>query len=504
MFLHVGIAHTRDEIETLPTFGAEMSVAGIIGTAEDADEVIWPLDTPIYVTTNEATKIAALGLTGTLRDAVAGISAQLTSGQVAAKVVIVRVEEGADADETIGNIIGDEATRTGMWAFLDAPNDLGVTPRLICAPGYTQQFTRNGVLSVPVTNPGSAYSAATVAFSGGGSDPGKVLPTATVTIGAGPDAGKIMGIVITDPGANLTAAPTVTLNGTGGSGAALGTPVLGNLANGVVAAIPTVLNRLRASFQPEGPSTSREAWLDYVETIQSDRIMHPTRQDVIVLDEDGDPVTRGASSRVIGLYIRRDYETDGVPARSVANQPINGIVGVTPPVEFSITDGANEGQEIVGAKGGIIVRGETGVESAIASGGFVFWGTDTLSEDPLWQFSHVVRLRDYIELGQVRTLRYYLGRFNISVATVNAVLETIRSQLARLEARGYILGFRVGFEPDKNTPEELRQGNIQVLFKAEEAPVLRKITVSSRRFRQAFDDLVNAVATSLNSLDNAA
>lgn len=500
---NVGIAHVRDETEVLPTFGSEMSVVGIIGTAEDANGTLWPLDTPIYLTTNDATKIAALGLTGTLRDAVAGVSAQMGTGQVAAKLVVVRVEEGADAAETIGNIIGDEATGTGMWAFLDAPSVHGVSPRLIIAPGYTAQFTRNGLISVPITNAGSGYTAATVAFTGGGSDPGKVLPTGTVTIGTGADDGKIMGIVITNPGANMTANPTATFNGTTGTGAVLGTPVRGNLANGVVAAIPTVLARLRAMFQPDGPTTSREAFMDYVETIQSDRIMHPTRNDVIVLDADGDPVTRPASPRIVGLYVRRDYESDGVPGKSVANQPINGIVGITPPVEFSITDGANEGQDIIGAHGGIIIRGETGVESAIAAGGFVFWGTDTLAEDPLWQFTHVVRLRDYIELGQVRTLRFYLGRYNISVATVGAILETIRVQLARLEANGHILGFRVGFEPDKNGPEALRQGQLQVLFRAEEAPVLRKIVVSSRRYRQAFDDLVNSVATSLNSLENA-
>ncbi len=504
MALNVGIAHVRDDIEVLPTFGSEMSVVGIIGTADDANPAIWPLDTPLYLTTNDATKILALGTSGTLRDAIAGVADQLSDGQVAAKLVVVRVEEGADTDETIANIVGDEPTGTGIWAFLDAPSDLAVTPRIIIAPGYTQQFTRGSVISVPVTAPGADYTAATVSFTGGGSDPGKVLPEATVTLGTGADAGKIMAIVITNPGANMTAAPAITLNGTGGTGATLGTAVLGDLANGVVAAVPTVLSRLRAAFIADGPTTSREAWMAYRETIQSKRILHPTHNDVIVLDSAGDPVTRPASPRAAGLYVRRDYETDGVPARSIANQPIYGIVGVTPPVEFSITDGANEGQDIVGANGGILVRGETGVESAIASGGFIFWGTDTLSEDPLWQFAHVVRLRDYIELGQVRTLRFFLGRFNISVATVNAILETMRSQLSSLEARGYLLGFRVGFEPDKNSPEELRMGNLQVLFRAEEAPVLRKITISSRRFRQAFDDLVNSVATSLNSLNDAA
>jgi uncharacterized protein len=63
--------------------------------------------------------------------------------------------------------------------------------------------------------------------------------------------------------------------------------------------------------------------------------------------------------------------------------------------------------------------------------------------------------------------------------------------LRDLQADGDILGFDVGFERDQNSPEELRQGKFKVLFKAEEAPVLRYIGVRSARYRPALDALLD-------------
>ena len=83
-----------------------------------------------------------------------------------------------------------------------------------------------------------------------------------------------------------------------------------------------------------------------------------------------------------------------------------------------LTDGATEGQSILALNGGVILRGEAGVETAIASGGFVFVGTDTAGEDDLWRFYNVTRGRDYIHLMFLRTLRFYLGRFNINGQTI--------------------------------------------------------------------------------------
>lgn len=496
--LVVGIRHIRDEVETLSALGAEMSVIGIVGTAPGANSEAYPLNVPTYLTTGDRTAIAALGSTGTIPDAIAGISAQLASNS--ARAVVVRVEDDEDADAVIANILGNEGLGTGMWAFLDAGNDLGVIPRIIVAPGYTSQYT-SGLTALTLATQGSGMSAApTVAFTGGGSDPDKVLPTAHAVLGTGDDAGKVVSLVIDTAGSHLSGTLTVSFTG-GGSGSPTlptATATLGALANPVVASLPTILDRLRGVAVVDGPSSTRQAWVNWRETIQSDRII-PLCVDVKVLDSAGSVVTRPSSPRIAGILVRRDGEFDGVPSHPAANQAVRGIVGVSRPIGFSLVDAATEGQELIGLNGGIIIKGEAGVEDAISEGGYVYWGTDTCSEDTLWQFYHVVRLRDYIELGQLKTLRYYLGRYNLTRQTVNAVMNTIESGLSKLKVNGDILDYRVGFDPNQNSPEDLRLGYLTVSFRAEEAPVLRKITIRSRRYAEALTELANSIAVQLSS-----
>jgi hypothetical protein len=494
MTLIVGINHLRDGIEPQSTIGSDMAIVGIVGTAPGADSALFPLNKAVDLRTNEAAKRAALGTSGTLVDALAGISATL-QGVGAAKCVLVRVTQGATAAETIANIIGSEANSTGVWALLSAPEELTLTPRLIIVPGFTSQ-THSGVGAVTVGTAGSGYtSAPTVAFSGGGG----TGAAGTAVLGTGPDAGKVVGVTITNPGSGYTSAPTIAFSGGGGTGAAA-TATVEMLANGVVAVMPTILDRLKAHFIPEGPSSSRQAWLDWLETVPNNqRILHPLRQDAKVLDADGNVVTKPLSPYVVGAYIARDAGTDGVPARSAANQALSGLVGVSPNIPFSITDANSLGQSDLEVSGGIVVRGNAGVDGALTDSGFVFWGTDTMSSDSEWLFANVSRMRDYMELLQVKALRNYLGKYNLTRQTVQAIINTMNSQLTNLEANGYILGFKLGFDEGVNTPEELRAGHIDLQFMAEEPPVLRKITLRSRRHREALQDLTRAIAIDLGS-----
>lgn len=491
MALVVGIKHIRDGIEPQAVLGADMDIIGIIGTAEDADTGVFPANTPVALRTNETTKRAALGATGTIVDALNGISAQL-SATGAAQCVIVRVAEGEDAFDTIANIIGSEANETGIWAFLNAPEDLGLTPRLIIAPGYTSQ-AQKGLGDITLTDGGSGGTDGTfaLAFTGGTGSGG--AGTFTVTSGA------VTSVTITDPGV-YTVAPTLDFSASTDLTGEDITVALEDLANGVCAAIPTVLNRLRAMFLPEGPTSSYEAWLTWKETLPTNaRILHPLMQDARVLDGDGSPVTKPLSPYVIALYVRRDTETDGVPTRSAANAPLYGLVGVTPKIKFSIIDENSEGQTYLAASAGIVVRGETGVDGSLTDGGFTFWGTDTLSTESEWLFANVCRMRDYLELMQVKALRVYLGKYNLTVQTVQAVVNTIESQLISLKADGYVIDYRLGFDPDTNTPEDLRLGYIDLMFMAEEPPVLRKITLRSRRHREALISLARNIATQIEA-----
>ena len=186
-----GIAITQVDNEPRPAVYADMSVVGLVGTAPAADAAAFPLDTPVFMFSDDAAKLEDLGLTGTLRSAVNLINQQLGEFQVAAKIVVVRVQEGANADATIANIVGN-GTTTGLSALLSAGSVLGHTPRMIAAPGFTSQ-TKNGVISASVSNGGSGYTTApTVALTGGGGT--GATATAQITVDATLDAGPTIDI----------------------------------------------------------------------------------------------------------------------------------------------------------------------------------------------------------------------------------------------------------------------------------------------------------------------
>jgi len=407
-----GISITRIDTEPRPPVWSDMSVVGLIGTAPNADASVFPADSPVFLYSDDAAKLTVLGATGTLRDAVTLINAQLGEFQVAAKVVVVRVEDGADTDATIANIVGDGVS-TGLQAFITAGPELGIIPRLICAPGFTSQ---RGVSE----------------------------------------------------------------------------------ANPVCAALPAICEKLLAHAVVDGPATTEQDAIDWRETIASQRLI-PVDPAVKVFD-GGVSVVQPLSPAVIGIGVRRDHEKQGRPFHSWANQPVQGFVGPSRPINFSLTDGATEAQRLLAANIGVLLRGEMGVESAIGQGGFIFVGTDNAGEDDLWRFYNVTRGRDFIHLMLLRTLRFYLGRFNITGQTIQAILNTMETGLRNLKADGDILGFEMKFTRDQNTPEELRQGRFTVSFAAEEAPVLRYLGIQSARYRPALDALLDDLLAQVGTI----
>lgn len=578
-----GISIRKVDEGARPVLGADLSTIGLVGPAPLADAVLFPLDTPVVLNSNDTKKTRKLGESGYLSDAVRGINDQLGETQFAARIVVVRTAEGTDPDpaiklqQTISKIAGDSLNGTGMWAFLKSAAKLGCTPRILTAPGYTSQMA-NGVGEIERTGGGTNYvmdHLYPVTFEGGGPDvvtatghayglsngtlgpvelelpgawydtpptitappPGNSVTAAAVAVGGlgyqvgeqlildneiilnvdtiSPSGGSVLTTSVVAGGflvgtEDVPTTPLEVLSTTGsGTGASFNTTweptgevatytaeiVAG--ANPVVAGATSICNQLLGQMIVESAGSSFQNDLDWRETMQSHRLI-PISGGCRVMD----PVTsyimiRPLAPRMAGIMVRRDHET-GAPFHSAANQAVQGIISPNRDIGFNLTDSANEAQELLAANIGVLVRGEIGDDFAIASGGFVLISTDNAGEDPLWQMYNVMRGRDYIHLGMLKSLRYFLGRYNIIGHTVQAILNTMQFFLRDLHADNHILGYKVNFRTEGNSPEQIRLGHLTVGFKAEEPPVLKHLTIESSRYREAIDAMVADLATQLN------
>ncbi|MEE4451471.1 phage tail sheath subtilisin-like domain-containing protein [Novosphingobium resinovorum] len=112
------------------------AIIGLVATAPDAVAGVFPLNRPVLITDIE-TAIGSAGVGGTLAKALRAIA-----DQTRPILVVVRVDVGANADETATNVIGTttaEGLKTGMQALLAAQAQLGVKPKILGTPGLETQ-----------------------------------------------------------------------------------------------------------------------------------------------------------------------------------------------------------------------------------------------------------------------------------------------------------------------------------------------------------------------------
>lgn len=372
--------------------------------------------------------------------------------------------------------------------------------------------------TIAVPPPGSHVTAAAVASGGIGYGVGEqlvldnqvILIVATVDLG-----GAVLTTTVSNPGFIVGTDPKPTgpqeviqssASGTGatftltwvdvGTKAAYTATIVSG-ANPIVAGATSVCNQLLGHMIVESAGSSFQNDIDWRETMQSHRLIALSGGCRVMDPATSYIVIRPLAPRMAGIMVRRDHET-GAPFHSAANQAVQGIISPNREIGFNLTDSANEAQELFAANIGALIRGEIGDDFAIASGGFVLIATDNVGEDPLWQMYNVMRGRDYIHLGMLRALRFFLGRYNIIGHTIRAILNTMQFFLRDLHADQHILGYQVNFRTEGNSPEQIRLGHLTVGFKAEEPPVLKHITIESSRYREAIDSMVADLATQLN------
>ena len=144
-FLH-GVEVIEVSSGLQPVRTVKSAVIGIVGTAPDADATAFPLNTPVLIAASrsEAAKLDTTGdKAGTLPRAIDAIL-----DQAGAAIIVVRVAIGEGADPaailaaTTTNVIGGtdaDGNALGIQCLISAEPALGFTPRILLAPGFTDQ-----------------------------------------------------------------------------------------------------------------------------------------------------------------------------------------------------------------------------------------------------------------------------------------------------------------------------------------------------------------------------
>lgn len=216
-------------------------------------------------------------------------------------------------------------------------------------------------------------------------------------------------------------------------------------ANPVVGELLGIAERLRAVIIADGPNSNDVDAITYRGDWGSSRIYIV---DPHVKIFDGDVVVdEPASARVAGLIAKTDNDFGFWWTPS--NKVINGIIGSSRPVDFTLGD--------VNARANLLNENE--VATIIRQDGYRLWGNRTTSSDPKWAFLSVRRTADIINDSLLRSHLWAVDR-NITKTYIEDVLEGVNSYLASLKAQGAILGGRAYADRELNTPLNIADGKV--------------------------------------------
>ena len=357
---------------TRPIRTVSTAVIGLVATAEDADPLVFPLDTAVLLT-NVQGSIEKAGTKGTLAR-----SLQAIADQTNAVIVVVRVEQKTDEAEQTTAVIGGQVNGkyTGMKALLTAEQNLKVKPRILGAPG---------------------------------------LDTAPVASAFGGIAEKLRAFVY-------------------------------------VSAHGCATKEEAAAYRDS--IGSRETMIIWPDFLGWDTVSSST-------------TTFEATARALGLRAKIDNDTGW--HKTLSNVPVNGVTGISKDVYWQL--------QSMDTDAGYLNSNE--ITTLIQRDGFRFWGSRTCSADPLFQFENYTRTAQIIADTMAEGHMWAVDK-PLHPSLARDIVEGINAKFRDLKTAGYIIDASCWFDPNSNSKEQLKNGQLILDYDYTPVPPLENLTLRQR------------------------
>ncbi|WFF38027.1 phage tail sheath protein [Moraxella nasibovis] len=246
----------------------------------------------------------------------------------------------------------------------------------------------------------------------------------------------------------------------------LGAPGLDTPA--VATALAAVAQQLRAFayVSAHGANTKEEA--------KAYRDTHGSREMMVIWPDflawdtvKNANATAPAVAYALGLRAKLDQEVGW--HKTLSNVPVNGVTGISKDVYFQLQSSATDAGYL----------NENEVTTLVQRDGFRFWGSRTCSGDPLFAFENYTRTAQVLA-DTIAEAHMWAVDKPMHPSLIRDIIEGINAKFRDLKAQGYIIDGSCWYDPELNTKETLKDGQLRLDYDYTPVPPLENLTLRQR------------------------
>ncbi|RLL46415.1 phage tail sheath protein [Acinetobacter cumulans] len=174
-----------------------------------------------------------------------------------------------------------------------------------------------------------------------------------------------------------------------------------------------------------------------------------------------------ATARALGLRAKIDNEVGW--HKTLSNVPVNGVTGISKDVFWQL--------QSMDTDAGYLNLNE--VTTLIQRDGFRFWGSRTCSADPLFAFENYTRTAQVIADTMAEGHMWAVDK-PLHPSLARDIVEGINAKFRSLANAGYIIDAQCWFDPNANSKESLKNGQLILDYDYTPVPPLEDLTLRQR------------------------
>lgn len=534
MTFHHGISGRERTSGALPITTVATAVIGLIAYAPDADPLVFPLNTPVRVSSMSRALLSA-GYTGTLRRMLEAMQPITNPTLVVIRIEDPRPAAGSPSSDFVqSNIIGQnvDGNRTGIQALLTAKTVLGLTPKILIAPELETPDVVAALAAVAKRLRAYCYVTPRDAT-------GAMLPTAQQAVTYRQTLGDreieliypewTSGNILLSPPSTGSGINTITLYSNQGSGQADLNPEYGDTVTVTVNGIDFVSEAWSEALESSEGSADelvtrvlQEAGLNVTPNVTGDITYEwtltapstgsqavaigtsaPTRFKFRIA---GEPLTNPVSftlssstSNTPATYgngvlnacataaaLRAELDEQVGWHKSISNVIVNGPTGISQALTWDLEDPDTD----------VGYLNANQVTSLINHQGFRFWGNRNCSADPRFSFEVATRTAQTILDTIIQGCFPFVDQ-PLNPILARDILDTVNARLRAWVTEGRLIGAVCWYDPNSegNSTQALSQGVFWIDYDFTPVPTLENLGLNQRitdRYLVDFATLISA------------